>query len=125
MAALAMLPLPVSAKGFGAKDFVALSARLTGRPTADFDPETAARMLKAFQGRGLGRELARLYLHPASNDALAGQVVSAWYTGVCQTAAGPAVATFNDALLWKTAAFLHPPGTCGGPTDYWSRPPSA
>jgi len=125
---MAGLPLRLFAQaGFSLDDFVALSASLTGTPVSRLDPQAAATLYAAFKGRGLLPELAHLagQADPgATGSALGDEVVAAWYSGICQTADGPDVAAYNSALIWDSASFLHPSGTCGGPTGYWGDPPT-
>jgi hypothetical protein len=121
---LALWPtLGKSAPRFGLKQFIALSAQLTGRQPQDLDPEMAVRLFRIFEHRGLSLRLAQLARSPSRHPVLAQELIAAWYTGVCWTASGSTVLAFNEALLWDVAEFLHAPSTCGGPTNYWSRPP--
>jgi hypothetical protein len=58
------------------------------------------------------------------NEAPLGEVATAltklWYSGIYTNAAGEAtVATFVDALAWKTLAFTKPTTICGVP-GFWS-----
>lgn len=93
-------------------DFLALSARLTGFPVSALSAGVGELLLKSFQTRG---ELQA--------PALSAEIIAAWYSGVSQTAAGPVVVTHDQALVWHSADFLHPPGQCGGAFGYWSLPP--
>lgn len=121
---LALWPtLGVSTSRFGLKQFIALSAQLTGRQPQDLDPEMAVRLFQIFEQRGLTLRLAQLARSPTRHPVLAQELIAAWYTGVCLTMSGSTVVAFNEALLWDVADFLHAPSTCGGPTNYWSRPP--
>jgi len=128
LAAAATLPMGLFAQtGFTLEAFVALSSRLTGFPASKLDPQAARILYAAFEARGQLPELARL-ASLANVDTvkseLGDDVVAAWYGGVVQTAQGPVVATYASALLWQSAAFLHPAGTCGGLTGYWGEPPA-
>lgn len=127
-AASASLPLRLFAQpGFALDDFVALSASLTGVPAAALDARAARVMYAAFEERGLLPGLARLagQADPgAAESPLADEVAAAWYSGIVQTANGPVVAAYASALLWGSASFLHPSGTCGGLTGYWGDPPA-
>lgn len=124
-AALSVLTVPTFAKTFALEEFLTLSARITQHPVSQLNVTAASALLKAFEERGLVPDLADLAAGRTTNDRLAAQLVSAWYTGVFQAANGPVAVIFEDALLWKTAAFLHPWSTCGGATNYWALPPSA
>lgn len=128
-AASACLPLRLQAReGFSLDDFIALSSRLTDAPVATLDREAARIMYEAFDKRGLLPDIARLarQTHPRDVRSQFGdEIVAAWYSGVCLSAHGPVVAAYTSALIWTTTSFLHPPGTCGGPTGYWGDPPAA
>ncbi len=125
LVSLAVVPLPIPAKRFGPDDFIALSARLTGRPSADFDAQVAARILAAFRGRGLLPQLITLAAGRRTDGTLAREIVTAWYTGICQTAEGPTLVAFEKAIVFTGSSALHAPGTCGGAFGDWSVPPSA
>jgi hypothetical protein len=121
---LALWPtLGVSTPRFGLKQFIALSAQLTGRQHQNLDPDMAVRLFQIFDQRGLTLQLTQLARTPSGHPLLAQELIAAWYTGVCLTASGSTVVAFNEALLWDVADFLHAPSTCGGPTNYWSLPP--
>lgn len=126
--ASAGLPLRLQAReGFSLADFIALSSSLTGAPVATLDRTAAGVMYEAFSKRGLLPDLARLagQAHPERADSRLGdELVAAWYSGICQTEDGPVVAAYTSALLWHSTSFLHPLGTCGGPTGYWGDPPT-
>jgi len=102
---------------------MALSGQLTGRPATELDRDMGSVIWQAFVDRDLSSQLAQLAKSGKDDSELAGEIIIAWYSGICMTAAGPAVASHTRALLWKSAPFLHPWGTCGGPTGYWSEPP--
>lgn len=107
-----------------AQDLLRLSASLVQRPPEQLDADVAGRILQHYRARGLSARLARLQVEPDSDPALAAELVAAWYTGVCQTASGPQVVAFTEALVWTCAGFLHPSGFCGGATQYWAAPPA-
>lgn len=69
--------------------------------------------------------LTKLSSQMDANTSLTKEIVATWYSGVCQTSAGPAVATHDQALAWHSAPYLHPPGVCGGAFGYWSESPSS
>ena len=123
--ALSVVTSGAFAKVFSLEDFLLLSARLTQHPVSHLNVTAASALLKAFENRGLGASLAKLAADQNADEKLAAEVISAWYTGICQTSDGPVAIIFEDALLWKTAAFLHPWSTCGGATNYWTLPPQA
>lgn len=126
--ASAGLPLRLQAReGFSLDDFIALSSSLTDIPVAALDREAARIIYEAFDKRGLLPELGRLagQAHPErAGSPLGGEVVAAWYSGICQSVNGPVLAAYTSALIWNTASFLHPLGTCGGPSGYWGDPPT-
>jgi len=126
-AASASLPVRLLAQPrFSLDAFVELSARLTGVPAARLDLGAARVIYEAFNGRGLLAALAGLASQTEPETAgqrLGDEIVAAWYSGICETAHGPVVATHTAALLWGSAPFLHPSGVCGGVTGYWGEPP--
>lgn len=128
-AASAGLPIRLLAgPSFSLNDFIALSASLTEAPVAALDREAARIMYEAFNKRGLLPDLARLAGQEHASGAgsqLGNEVAAAWYSGICQSAYGPMVAAYTSALIWTDSSFLHPSGTCGGPTGYWGDPPTA
>jgi Membrane bound FAD containing D-sorbitol dehydrogenase len=111
----------------GADQFLALSQNLTR--TSSLDPGIAKTLLGGFLATGNGAALAELVADPVSgtgkNALLANAIVGAWYSGVYNTVAGPAVATFDQALLWNALTYTKPFGECGGDTGYWSAAPKA
>lgn len=57
--------------------------------------------------------------------ALADKVTEYWYTGVYDTPEGEqAVATYVDALAWKTLTFTKPKTICGA-YRFWTEPPES
>lgn len=105
--------------------FLALSARLTGFPAEALDPAVADDLLDALRAVGDGEALERPLRNPDSGaqDALARRIIAAWYSGIHPTAAGPAVRTFGEALVWRALDFTTPPGYCAAAPEDWSRPP--
>ena len=94
------------------------------RHPPDLDPAAAARLLDGFVSTGRGPGLATSLPIPMPRAGpLADDIVAAWYSGIYDTATGPAVAAFNDALLWDALDFTKPSGACGGETGYWADPP--
>lgn len=53
-------------------------------------------------------------------------LISAWYNGWTQDAAGNNVLiSYDEALMWAACSdFTKPPGDCGGPFGYWQDPPA-
>ena len=116
-----------AASSISVEQFTALSKTLT--QAASLDGDVARTLLGAFIATGHEADLAALIADPsnaaAKNAALANAIVAAWYSGVCNTATGQAVATFDQALMWNAMTFTKPFGVCGGDTGYWSDPPKA
>lgn len=106
---------------WSAPDFLNVSARLTGFPVAQLNPGVGAALLKTLQARGSLPALNTL----SPNSALSKEIVATWYSGIAHTAAGPVVLTHEDALMWRCADFMHPPGQCGGAFGYWAEPPAS
>ena len=114
-----------SASHFSVIDMVALSAKLTGKSPEQFLEATAQKLLDAYAQRGLVDRLKALLVNPAVDPELGREIVATWYSGVMMTRHGPEVMTYDKALLWDVATFLHPLGNCGGPINYWSLPPTS
>jgi hypothetical protein len=56
---------------------------------------------------------------------LADKITEYWYTGIYETPEGEqAVATFVDALAWRTLTFTKPQSLCGT-YRFWTEPPEA
>ncbi len=105
-------------------DFMALSARLTGFPVSALSAGVGAMLLKSFQAQWALQAPEQLAENAALSPQMKADIISAWYSGVTNTAAGPVVVTHDEALVWQSADFLHPPGQCGGGFGYWSTPPA-
>jgi len=116
-----------AASSISVEQFTTLSKNLT--QSASLDPDVARTLLGAFMATGHEADLAALIADPSSaaaeNAPLANAIVAAWYSGVCNTATGQAVATFEGALMWNAMTYTKPFGICGGDTGYWSDPPKA
>ncbi len=116
-----------AASSISVEQFTNLSKTLT--QAASLDPDVARTLLGAFIATGHEGDLAALIADPASatgkNVTVARAIVAAWYSGVCKTATGEAVATYDQALMWNAMSFTKPMGICGGDTGYWSDPPKA
>lgn len=106
---------------WSAPEFLTMSARLTGFPVAQLNPSVGAALLKTLQARGSLPALNTL----SPSSALSQEIVATWYSGIANTAAGPVVLTHEDALMWRCADFMHPPGQCGGAFGYWAEPPAS
>lgn len=139
LAASGWLP-PAATQGtsaaLSATRFTALSTAVTGFAYAD---TAIARALLQALGAAVGMAaLTRLAdlavktpaadLGPALDAAglakAAATVVTALYSGVVQTAKGPVVITYDDALAWQAVPWTKPNAVCGGMTDYWSTDPT-
>jgi len=101
-------------------EFLFLSKALAA--VDDLDPDMGTKLLGGFLATGHGEGLARLVAGKAEPQ-LANAIVAAWYSGVYDGAQGPAVAGFEQALLWQAMSFTKPFADCGGETGYWSEPP--
>ena len=111
-------------------------AALTGYPAPS--PDDATKMLAAFdtpQRRAALTRLARVVSETSSAeldaaltahtlDALADDLVAAWYSGVVTQGKAPRVVLYADAYMWSAMSFTKPMGRCGGMTNYWSDPPT-
>ncbi|MGB6242116.1 MAG: hypothetical protein WBF69_06515 [Castellaniella sp.] len=105
--------------------FIQLSATLCNRPAATLDRGMAQRILQALQAQGKSSRLPALQQDAQADAPLASELRSIWLSGLMDTGAGAIVVGFTQALTWGSAPFLHAPGSCGGPTGYWSDPPPA
>jgi len=105
--------------------FLSISNRLLG--IDDLDRNTAGKFLEGLLASGREAVLARLVsgVDTSSDGArnLANDIVASWYSGIYETGHGPAVATYNEAMMWRALGFTKPLATCGGPTGYWNSPP--
>lgn len=120
------------------EEFLTLSTGLTG--VANLDPELGQIYLQSLNTTHGAAALTDLYttagLPTAENSppvdlpagvtaeapqrALAATITKLWYSGIYPNAAGEAtVATYVDALAWKTLAFTKPKTICGEP-GFWS-----
>jgi hypothetical protein len=59
----------------------------------------------------------------ADTRALADRILTHWFTGVVDGSRGQSVATYTDALAWKTLSFTGAPGSCAGVLGFWSKAP--
>lgn len=123
-AALGGLPVAIQARDFSLQDFIGLSAALTHKHVAEFNYAAAVEIYNVLLQRGLAPSLAALSVNLEGDEKLSGEIIKAWYTGICQTAEGPLVVVYSESLVWRVAPFLHVPSDCGGHTNYWSAPPA-
>jgi hypothetical protein len=123
------LPLPRQAQAAAGpvsiEGFIALSARLCGRPAAQLSPDMAARILALLRAQGQMDGLAALRRDASADPVLARALCAAWFSGRFTMAGQDVLVGYHEALVWSSAPFLHAPGSCGGPTGYWSEPPRA
>jgi hypothetical protein len=109
-----------------ATDFLALSARLTGR--TNLDAAAAATYLGALNANARYRPVLADLVRDGkaatpAHVELEREIITAWYTGTYTIDGVPRVATYAGALMWTV--FGRPaPGICAGPTGFWSDPPS-
>lgn len=137
-------PLP-KPEGLSLTDFLALSAVLTG--VDELNPQLGSVYLQSLQASTeFTTTLADLHAQagfrneppPTTVEALeanglfaqestrklADKIIEYWYTGSYDTAEGEqAVATFVDALAWRTLSFTKPLTICGVP-NFWAQPPA-
>lgn len=108
-------------------EFLRLSTRLTG--VDNLDLSLGKRYLDGLIATGQGMRLSEL-MHvgePTHGSqalpTLARRIVAEWYSGIYETGEGPAVATFEHALLWRALSYTKPLADCGGEMGYWATPP--
>jgi hypothetical protein len=135
---LATRTAPALAQGASpltAAQFAQLSAMLTGYPAAD--AATSAKMQRAFATparRNALAALARVVAETAPGDldaalraqkldAVANDLVAAWYSGVVTTGKNQQLVLYTEALVWRAMTYSKPMGICGGITGYWANPP--
>jgi hypothetical protein len=118
-----------------AAQFGALSATLTANTPSE--PADVTQMFAAFASAERRAALARLAhivaATPASEldsairsnglEALANDLVAAWYSGVVGTGKNAKLVLYADAYVWSAMTFSKPMGVCGGVTGYWAKPP--
>ncbi|MFO1305867.1 MAG: sugar dehydrogenase complex small subunit [Burkholderiales bacterium] len=117
------------------RNLAALTRPLTG--FAYDDAALASRMLAAMDGAFGAETLAKIAslasstppakltdaLRAAKLDDIAAKVIVALYSGIVETASGPVVFAYEDALAWQAVPWTKPNAACGGPTDYWASAP--
>jgi len=115
--------------------FAGLSQSLTGYPAPD--AATAAKVHRALatpQRRAALVSLAQVVaatapvdldavLKQRKLDAVARDVVAAWYSGVVSNPGGDALVLYTSAFMWTAMTWTKPMGVCGGVTGYWADPP--
>ncbi len=125
-----------AAPALSAGAFVAMTRTLTGY--ASQDPVAANALLRALTSAVGTPTLTRIAdlaartppaqlsaaLASAGLDKPAGGIVAALYSGVVETARGPVVVTYVDALAWQAVPWTKPNAICGGITNYWSTAPA-
>ena len=62
-------------------------------------------------------------LHAQGLEAIANELVFAWYSGVVKNGDSEQIVLYADALVWTAMTFSKPMGLCGGAFGYWSDPP--
>ena len=103
-------------------EFLTLSTRLTGH--TKLDPKVASVYLSALLADVTKRgRLADLVRRGSSHPELEREIILAWYTGIHDSGGEKRLATHRGALLWNSLG-VSAPGTCGGPTGFWARPPA-
>jgi hypothetical protein len=129
------------------RDFLELSRFVTGKPEL---PESVGRRLLALYKSAPDRlehlsEFHRriaavngsealprdfdVWMHSASpaEDGLrrtARQLLEQWYTGIYEDGRQALVFSYEDALMYRPCAEVHPvPTRCGGEMGFWSKPP--
>ena len=121
--------------GNAASSFGATSATLIGYPVAP--SSDLAKMLAAFATPERRAALVRLErlvaATPAAGldealranglEALANDLVAAWYSGIVTHGKVQELVLYIDAYVWSAMSFTKPMGMCGGMTGYWSEPP--
>jgi hypothetical protein len=105
--------------------FLGISSRLLG--IDDLDRNTAGKFLEGLLTSGreavLGRFVNGVDTSSEAARTLADDIVASWYSGIYETGHGAAVATYNEAMMWRALSFTKPLGNCGGATGYWNSPP--
>ncbi len=119
---LTQMPGRAFAANLDVEAFLALSQKLVGRD--ELIEEIAAEMLKAFAAAGRMDVISEL-AESNSNDAVADEIVAAWYTGESPDPDDPEVLTYTEALIWQAMDYTKPLAVCGGGVGYWGEPPEA
>lgn len=57
-------------------------------------------------------------------DALANELVAAWYSGIVTQGNASRVVLYADAYMWSAMSFTKPMGRCGGTSNDWADPPA-
>ena len=119
---LTQMPGRAFAANLDVEAFLALSQKLVGQD--ELIEEIAAEMLKAFAAAGRMDVISEL-AESNSNDAVADEIVAAWYTGESPDPDDPEVLTYTEALIWQAMDYTKPLAVCGGGVGYWGEPPEA
>ncbi len=120
-ALLTALPRTPRAASLTAEEFLTLSQELTGKN--DLDPALAAGYLAAFEELGQGAALMHLAAGGAE-QALAQELVAAWYSGIVRIGQQQRLVTYEEALIWSAMDYTKPPGFCsGGGFGAWAKAP--
>lgn len=125
--------------------FLAISSLLTGFENLDprvgqiymesiqQDPEAPLTLEALFEQAQVGPDQAPGTLEELEatgifeqeeTSSLAEQIMTMWYTGVYTQEGEPHVATFVDALAWKSLRYTKPASICGSP-GFWATHPDA
>jgi hypothetical protein len=118
---------PIATAGSGElslDEFLALSSQLTAFPTTDLSRDLASLYLGSLQAVAPPEDL-RALATATDSGPLGDTLINYWYSGVYETPNGPAVATYTDALAWKSVGYTPAPTVCRGETGYWSEAPQA
>lgn len=133
-----------SASTIDADAFVRVSQYLT--ETSSLNRDVAAKILATFTGETQNRSLlvqltkevdsipsmdqkptispTQFLRTHTSLAPLVGEILTAWYLGMRMMGEKAYFFTYFDALIFQTTNSLRTtPGTCGGPTHFWSEPP--
>lgn len=117
------LPLGAKAAVLSLDDFIRISAQLCQRPADSLDRNMAQRILQALDTQGKSPGLLALAQQADADPVLAAELRAIWFSGMINTPSGNTLLGFQEVLAWNSAPFLHVPGSCGGPTGYWSEAP--
>jgi hypothetical protein len=102
--------------------FLDLSGQLLDRDGASLGRDYGQSYLETLLTDSQGTALSQL-ISGAADNTLENRIITAWYSGVHQTADGEEVVTYTDALMWEALDFTKPMGWCGGETGYWADAP--
>lgn len=120
--ALTHMPSRAFAATLDVDALLSLSQNLVGQD--DLSKDIAAAMLDAFSVTGQKEAISAL-ADGKNDDAMANEIVAAWYTGVSPDPDDLDVITYTDALMWQAMDYTKPLAYCGGGMGYWAEPPGA